>query len=210
MIFVQSKIAAVQILKQMKKILILMAFLGGIGTFELEAQTATVKGIINDTRLNETVVGANVRIEGTTLGTVSDIDGSFELKNVPAGPQILIVSFITYSTEKIEIEVPQSGSISVEVNMIEDISELALVTVSAVRETASDISLLRDIKESIQVVSGISAESIKKTLDSDASQVVKRIPGVTVVQDRFIVIRGLNERYNTTQLHNINTPKYGT
>jgi hypothetical protein len=190
----------------MKKILILIFFLCGVGTIAVVAQTATVKGIINDTRLNETVVGANVRIEGTTLGTVSDIDGSFELKNVPPGSQILIVSFITYSAEKIEIEVPQSGSISVDINMIEDISELAVVTVSAVRETASDISLLRDIKESIQVVSGISAESIKKTLDSDASQVVKRIPGVTVVQDRFIVIRGLNERYNTTQLHNINTP----
>jgi outer membrane receptor for ferrienterochelin and colicin len=177
-----------------------------ICSIPLAAQTGVIKGVVKDATSKETIIGANVRIDGTTIGAVSDIDGSFEVINVPAGYQTLTVSFITYATQKIEIEVSGGSSLTVEVGMVEDISELDVVTVSAVRETSSDISLLRDIKESFQVVSGISAESISRTLDSDASQVVKRIPGVTVIQDRFIVIRGLNQRYNTTQLHNINAP----
>lgn len=190
----------------MNRILLFSLIFFGLFSNGIFAQTATLKGIVNDPKLNETVIGANVRIEGTNIGVVSDLDGGFELRNVPPGPQTLVISFITYTTEKIQLDVPASGVVDINVDLKEDIEDLEAVVVTAVRETASDISLLRDIKESLQVVSGISAESISKTLDSDASQVVKRIPGVTVIQDRFIVIRGLNERYNTTQLHNINTP----
>lgn len=170
------------------------------------AQSGSIKGVVKDAQTGETIIGANVRIENTNLGAATGLDGDFLLKNVPAGQIELIISFITYSTQRIQIQVDSSKEIFLEVQMVEDISELSTVTVTAVRETASDISLLRNIKESVQVVSGLSAESIGRTLDSDVSQVVKRIPGVTVVQDRFIVIRGLSERYNTTQLHNINTP----
>ncbi|MCH7397985.1 carboxypeptidase-like regulatory domain-containing protein [Belliella sp. DSM 107340] len=172
----------------------------------ISAQTGSIKGVVKDVNTGETIIGANVRLEGTDKGAATGLDGDFEISNVPAGSHTLIVSFITYSTQKVSVQVSAGNSKVVEISLDEDISELASVTVTAVRETASDISLLRNIKESVQVVSGLSAESIKRTLDSDASQVVKRIPGVTVVQDRFIVIRGLNERYNTTQLHNINTP----
>lgn len=170
------------------------------------AQSGTIKGKVLDARTGDTVVGANVRLEGTTQGVATDLDGDFELKSVPAGSHLLSVSFITYATENIEVQVGTNQITDLEVFLKEDISELETVVVTVVRETASDITVLKNIKESLQVVSGISAESIKRTLDSDASQVVKRIPGVTVIGDRFVVIRGLNERYNTTQLHNVNTP----
>lgn len=170
------------------------------------AQSGTIRGVVSDAKTGETIIGANVRLEGTSIGVATGLDGDFEIKNVPSGNYILLISFITYTTEKIQIDLPETGELIINIDLNEDISELETFVVSAVRETSSDITLLKNIKESLQVVSGISAESISRTLDSDASQVVKRIPGVTVIEDRFIVIRGLNERYNTTQLHNINTP----
>ncbi len=172
----------------------------------LIAQTGIIKGVVLDANTNETIIGANVLIEGTNLGAVSDLDGSFTIRNIPNGEQIVKVSFITYATESVQIVVEGSGVLSLNIPLKEDISELETVVVTAVRETATDIALLRDIKQSMNVVSGLSAESIRRTLDSDASQVVRRIPGVSVIQDRFIVIRGLNERYNTTLLHNVNAP----
>lgn len=170
------------------------------------AQTGSIRGVVFDSVTGETIIGANVRIEGTTLGVATGLDGDFEIKNIPVGNKTLIVSFITYTSQSIETSILAGETVEIKVELKEDISDLETFTVSAVRETSSDITLLKNIKESLQVVSGISAESIKRTLDSDASQVVKRIPGVTVVGDRFIVIRGLNERYNTVQLHNINAP----
>ncbi|WP_194776685.1 TonB-dependent receptor [Pararhodonellum marinum] len=190
----------------MKKtvVLLLLSFLTISGLY---AQSGIVRGVVSDAVTGETIIGANVRIEGTTIGAVSDFDGAYELKNVPNGSQTLVVSFITFATEKVPFELNGSGNpVVINVALKEDISDLETVVVTAVRETATDIALLRDIKESMQVVSGLSAESIKRTLDSDASQVVRRIPGVSVIQDRFIVIRGLNERYNTTLLHNVNAP----
>ncbi len=170
------------------------------------AQSGSIRGVVKDSKTGETIIGANVRLENTGYGVATGLDGDFEISRVEPGNYTVIVSFITYASQRINVDIIASKQTFLTVEMEEDISELSTVTVTAVRETSSDISLLRNIRESVQVVSGLSAESISRTLDSDVSQVVKRIPGVTVIQDRFIVVRGLNERYNTTQLHNINTP----
>jgi len=68
------------------------------------------------------------------------------------------------------------------------------------------LSLISTIKASEIVVSGISAQQISRSQDSDAAMVIRRIPGVTVVDGRFIIIRGLSERYNPTMLHNVFAP----
>jgi TonB-dependent receptor len=60
------------------------------------------------------------------------------------------------------------------------------------------------------VVSGISSEQIVKTQDRDAAEVVRRIPGVTIVDNRFIQIRGLSDRYNTVWLNDVTAPSSET
>ena len=74
------------------------------------------------------------------------------------------------------------------------------------QRTDTDLALNRNIKASLQVVSGVSSQQISKTVDRDASEVVKRVPGVTIMGDRFVVIRGLNQRYNNVWLNNAATP----
>ena len=59
-------------------------------------------------------------------------------------------------------------------------------------------------------MSGISAQQISKTQDSDAAEVLRRIPGITIVDDRFIVVRGLAQRYNNVWLNNATTPSSET
>jgi hypothetical protein len=66
--------------------------------------------------------------------------------------------------------------------------------------------LLSAIKSSEMVVSGISSQQIRRSQDGDAGQVVKRVPGVTLVGNRFINIRGLSERYNAVMLHDVYAP----
>jgi outer membrane receptor protein involved in Fe transport len=169
-------------------------------------QTGTIKGVIIDAANNEEIIGANIFLDGTNKGTTSDFDGTFEITNVPPGVYKLLCLYIGYNTDTTTITITGGETVEANVSMVENVNVLDVVTVTAVRKTSTDVAVLSVIRQSMQVVSGLSAESIKKTSDSDASQVVRRIPGVTVVNNRFIIIRGLNERYNSTQLHGVNVP----
>jgi hypothetical protein len=169
-----------------------------------------IKGTIFDKKFNEPLTGAAILIEGTTNGTTADIDGNFELKVAP-GTYNLIVTYVSYKPQRIEsIIVRTSQPTVLNIEMEEVTMELEGVQVVAQLKTDTDLSLLRSVMTSIQVVSGISSQQISRTLDSYASEVVKRIPGVTIQDNRFIVVRGLNQRYNNVWLNNAGTPSSET
>jgi outer membrane receptor for ferrienterochelin and colicin len=56
------------------------------------------------------------------------------------------------------------------------------------------------------VVNGISAEQIVRSPDRDAAQVMARVPGVTVIENRFVMIRGVSERYNSVMINDVVSP----
>ncbi|MBK8828534.1 MAG: TonB-dependent receptor plug domain-containing protein [Saprospiraceae bacterium] len=76
----------------------------------------------------------------------------------------------------------------------------------AQRKTDTEVSVVSEIRQLANIAVGVSSQQITKTQDRDASQVVRRVPGVSIFDDRFIVVRGLNERYNTVLLNDIVTP----
>jgi preprotein translocase subunit YajC len=87
-----------------KKNLLYLIFLmtGLLSTSLLTAQT--IKGVVTDQMLNETLPGANVIIEGTTMGTITDMDGSFSLEVAP-GSYTVVFSYVGYTTERIEVTI---------------------------------------------------------------------------------------------------------
>src|SRR5438105_4801692 len=124
----------------------------------LVAQTGTISGLVTDAKTGETVVGANVVIQGTTVGSATDIDGKFSIANVKAGTYNLSVTFVTYKAHTIPDVLVESGKISsIHVQMQEDVSELKEVVITGTREINNDMALINAIKESKLVVSGISA-----------------------------------------------------
>jgi TonB-dependent starch-binding outer membrane protein SusC len=92
------------------------------------AQGGTVKGSVVDSE-KLPLIGVNISVKGTTIGTVTDIDGKFILSNVPAGSQEILASFIGYLSETKIVDA--SGGKTVEINfvLIEDIAELSEVVV---------------------------------------------------------------------------------
>ncbi len=171
------------------------------------SQKGTIEGLVMDKTRNETLTGANVIIQGTNTGTITDFDGKFSLGNLIPGTYNIMVSFISYNTvivEKVRVEGNKITNLKVE---LEEVSTaLEGVTVAATRKSGTEISMLSSIKSSPLVISGISAQQITRTQDRDASEVIKRIPGVTIIDDRFIVVRGLPQRYNSVWLNNTATP----
>jgi outer membrane receptor protein involved in Fe transport len=173
----------------------------------LVAQTGTISGLVTDAKTGETVVGANVVIQGTTVGSATDIDGKFSIPNVKPGTYNLSVTFVTYKAHTIPDVVVESGKISsIQVQMQEDVSELQEVVITGTREINNDMALINAIKESKLVVSGISAEQIKRLPDADAAQVMKRVPGITIIDNRFVMVRGVPERYNQVMINNAIAP----
>ena len=171
------------------------------------AQEGTIRGTIKDAKTKEDLVGATVYIEGLNKGTSADINGFFSMSRIPTGNYKLKISFVGYKVRFIENVKVLSEQVT-EINTLieEEGATLNEVKVIGQKLTNTEVSVISEIKAAQQIVSGISAAQISKTLDRTAAEVVKRVPGVTIFGDRFINIRGLNERYNTVMLNNVFTP----
>jgi len=178
-----------------------------IGSF-IKAQTGRLSGTVLDAKTGETLPGATVLIEGTTKGSSVDFDGKFVLNNVPIGKVNVVISYISYSTKKItdiliNDKEPVDINVLLEASTNNDLQEIeVVVTLNKENNTA----LVLQQKNNASVSDGISAETIKKTPDRNSSDVLKRVSGVTIQDDKFVIIRGLNERYNASYLNNSPLP----
>lgn len=186
---------------------VFLLFCSSIMTFALYAQTGTIKGNVKDNKTNDYMIGATVMIQGTSKGTTTDFDGNFELLEIPAGIYNLMITSIGYSDLMIEkIRVDAGKETIINTSLEEQSQVLEAVEVKAQRKTDTEVSVVSEIKQLANIAVGVSSQQITKTQDRDASQVVRRVPGVSIFDDRFIVVRGLNERYNTVMLNDIITP----
>lgn len=191
----------------MYKILITL-FVSLLFTASTYAQTGSVKGVISDSTNAESLIGAVVSLVGnSSIGGVTDIDGSFTIDQVPEGKHTFKVAYLGYKeriVENVVVKAGQTTDLGAFVMASEE--EALVVTVTGTRVTNSEEAVVAEVKESKQVVSAISAEQISKSQDRDAAQVMQRVPGVTLIQNRFVMVRGLNQRYNSVLLNGIVAP----
>jgi TonB-dependent receptor len=193
----------------MKKSLSLVLILVSI-SFNVFSQTATLKGTIKDASNGEVIPFAGVYLESNTaVGTTSNFDGHYSLTLEP-GTHKVVYSFTTYNSiiKIITLKPGETVTSNVELTAAEGILES--LEVFAEKKTNTESAIMREVMESKQVVNAVSSEMIEKTQDSDASEVVKRVPGVTIVGSSFIMIRGLSERYNNVMLHDVFAPSMET
>ncbi len=174
---------------------------------DMVAQTGSIEGRITDKANSEALIGTTVQVDGTNIGTATDIDGHFVLKNLKEGKYRLKISYVSYNTKIIENVRVESGKTNIlNIELEGNTVSLGDITVTAVRRTNTEISMITDIKQSQFVSTGISGQQISRTLDKDASEVVKRVPGITIMDNRFLIVRGLAQRYNNVWLNNASTP----
>ncbi len=170
------------------------------------AQKGAITGKVLDKKTQEGVIGATVLVTGTVQAAPVQLDGSYRLE-LDSGTYALTVTYVGYKTQNFTGIVVTSGQDTpLNVALEESATGLKEVVVTGVKQTGTEVALIQDLKKSEVVVSGLSSDQIVKTLDRDAAEVVKRIPGVTIQSNNFIVIRGLPERYNTVLLNGTLTP----
>lgn len=190
--------------------LVLLLF-GSFLALTAQAQTGVICGTVTDAKFKEPLIGATVSIEGTTIGAITDIDGNFRIEKVQPGKYTLVASYVSYKTQNIkDVAVVAHQEAVVRIELSDADLQLQNVVVVAQRKLGTETAVLNTVRKSLPVVSGISAQQISKTQDSDAAEVLRRIPGITIVDDRFIVVRGLAQRYNNVWLNNATTPSSET
>ncbi len=135
----------------------------------LSAQN-TINGTVKDQKTDELLIGATVRVQGTTVGTSTDLDGNFEL-NVPEGKDTLVVSYIGYQTQI----VPLNGLSTIEILLGIQGNELdEVVVVGYGRQKKRELT---------GAISQVSSKEIKATPISRVEQSLQgRTPGVQVTQ----------------------------
>ncbi|MDR1556248.1 MAG: TonB-dependent receptor [Tannerellaceae bacterium] len=180
---------------------------GAFLSFPVFAQTGIICGNITDATYKEPLIGAAVVIRGTTVGAVTDMDGNFRIEDVRPGVYVLSASYVSYQTKIVSDIKVSAGEETLVAIALEDAGlQLQNVTVVAQRRLGTEMAVLSTVRNSLPVASGISAQQISRSQDNDAAEVLRRIPGVTILDERFIVVRGLAQRYNNVWLNEATTP----
>jgi outer membrane receptor protein involved in Fe transport len=159
-----------------------------------------VTGKILDNK-NEPLPGVTVKASNGQ-GTVTGVDGTYQLSLDP-GTYILTYSFVSYDTRRItEVVVKEKEEIPLNVVLKPSSSQLQEVVVTGNYKRASVEGLYALQKNNASITDGISSEQISRTPDKNIGEVLKRVSGLSTMENKYVVVRGLSERYNQAVLNN--------
>ncbi|SHK99519.1 TonB-dependent receptor [Chitinophaga jiangningensis] len=166
-----------------------------------------VTGKVTDKKTGEAIPGVTIIVQGTSQGTVTDVEGRYALA-VTSGTYTIDFKYMGYQTKSIsEVKVNDNHAASLdvilEVAASKDLKEV-VIKGSYKQETIN--ALYAAQKNNAVVSDGISADLIRKSPDKNTGEVLKRVSGTSIQDNKFVVVRGLSERYNTTLMNNAVMP----
>lgn len=167
---------------------------------------ASLEGFVIDKKSGETLPGVTLFFPTLKIGASTDLDGNYSIDGIPAGKHTVQVSYIGYQTIVVnELEV-KSGVNQFNALLEEATNLLDEIVVTSVKRMNSEIAMVQSVRTSQVVMSGMSGIQISRSQDRSAAEVVKRIPGVSLLEERLIVVRGLPSRYNNVWINNTAVP----
>lgn len=166
------------------------------------SQAQVLKGTVSDAATGEVLIGASIQLKGTTSGTITDIDGRFELKDLKEGNHRLVISYIFYRTAEIDIEVKAENQ-ELNIGLELDGQQLSEVTVIGRKNLESVAALQMERQMSTAAIENIGAREMAGKGISNVEEGVKKITGVSVASAGQLIVRGLGDRYSITTLNGL-------
>jgi outer membrane receptor protein involved in Fe transport len=171
------------------------------------AQNGKISGKVTDNA--GTMIGVIIQINDSAAVT-TDIEGRYTFNNVRPGVYRVKATMLGYKTKVIKgIKVTADHTSTINFFMEEEGNELEgveiVVDASNLKKDNDALTTL-DIKNSAVMGSATSAESIRRSPDRVVSDVMKRISGASVQDNKFVIIRGLADRYNTALINGMPLP----
>ena len=180
-------------------------------TFQtIQAQNHTIRGYVVEASSDEPLTSATVVIGDNEYYGVSGLDGSFVIRNVPAGDYDLSVTFISFRPMTTRIQVHENMD-PVLIELEQEIALLDEVTVTAVRDLRNEESARATERNAVMIVNIVDGRTIDMSPDATVANVVQRVSGVSIERSnsgdgQHAIVRGMDKRYNYTLVNGIKIP----
>ena len=189
----------------MRGLVTLLTFL----TFSLSSlaqnQKGKIEGKITDDKNGSAIAGVTVLIKETGKGVATDLEGRFVLNAEPGKKYTLVISSTAYESKEVtDVETGADGIAHVDLALTPKVKAGEAVVVRSTSARKESVNALITFQKNTNTVASvISAEAIRRSPDKNTGEVLKRTPGASIQEGRFIVIRGLADRYNQAMLNGI-------
>ena len=188
------------------RLLLNVLFLSSI--FSIQAQTQIIKltgKVINSK--NEPLPGATIIVNGAGKQTQADVEGKFYV-TLDAGKKYSItVSNTGYQSKEVtdvDVTINQENYLEI---VLQDKSSLEGVTIkTSSRKQENTSALLTFQRSNTAMSSGLAADFIRRTPDRNTGEVLKRVSGASIQDGKFVIVRGLSDRYNSAVINNAQLP----
>ena len=166
----------------------------------------TITGTVTDSISGDYLVGANVYIENTAIGSSTDEKGSYDLTNINKGIYDITVSYIGYKKVSKKINLGDSRFNTLDFKLSQNTLEGNTVIVSA--QAKGQIGAINKQLNAKSIKNVVSSDKLKELPDANAAEAIARLPGVSIQREggegNKVVIRGLSPKYNKVTINGIN------
>ncbi len=174
----------------------------------LWAATGTIEGKVTDATTGEALFGADLILEGTSIGAATDINGKYVIQNVPAGSYTLKASYIGYQT--ITYKITLKGGETLEQNVKMKAVSVTTKTVVVTAQASGQNAAINQQLTSNNIVNVVSSARIQKLPDANAAESIGRLPGISLLRSggeaTQVVIRGLQPQFSKITIDGVPIP----
>jgi hypothetical protein len=172
----------------------------------VSAQGIKLVGKVVNTK-NEVVTGASIKVEELKRTIISDVEGQFSVVLEPGKKYSLLVSSMGYSSKLIsDIDVAASQDNTINIVLEPQFKSNEAIVIRSTRKQESTVALLTFQRSNTALSSGLAADFIRRTPDKNTGEVLKRVSGASIQDNRFVIVRGLSDRYNAAMLNSAQLP----
>ena len=184
-----------------------LTLLFSIMSISMAFSQTMVSGVVKDSNGDAPLPFANVVLKGTTVGTITDLNGEYRIPLSP-GTYTLVSSFMGYVKMEKEISIEKSQMLTVDFGLTAEsiMEEEVVITAMMLGQKAAISSQLN----AAGIVNSVSEEQIQELPDANAGDALGRLPGISLKRSggeaQNIVLRGLNEKFSSIQLNGVQVP----
>jgi len=172
------------------------------------AQNGKITGKVTDFSTGEPLPGASILIQGTQRGTLSDIEGNYQLLQVPIGQYKITVSYIGYIKAETSVTVKPEQVTIAGFKLQYDAISLSEVKVTAQLQGQS--AAINQQLTSNTIVNVVSKDKLQELPDQNAAESLGRLPGISIQRNagegQKVVVRGLSPRFSAITVNGIQLP----
>jgi len=185
----------------MKLITLLISFFSI--SFFANGQTGQLEGKITDSKSGNKLSGVSVTIEGAK-SVASNVDGNFTITLTAGKKYSVKLTSVGYQTKIIdEVEVLAGKTVSLDIVLDPATKTQEAVVVRSTTRKETTAALIAYQKNTSVVAQVVSAEAIRRSPDKNTGEVLKRVPGTSIQEGKYLIVRGLADRYNQAMLNGI-------